>query len=91
MILAVYSGSFDPLIEGHVSVVRQAARLFDHVRVLVAHNPTKQGLPTGLLGAEPGTADVSSSTLKKLLAEGGDVARFVGPELAERLRRRVKR
>ena len=41
MILAVYPGSFDPLTAGHVAVARQAARLFDHVRVLIADNPSK--------------------------------------------------
>jgi len=41
MILALYPGSFDPLTPGHAAVVRQAARLFDHVRVLVADNPAK--------------------------------------------------
>lgn len=42
MILALYPGSFDPLTPGHAAVVRQAARLFDHVRVLVADNPDKR-------------------------------------------------
>jgi len=41
MILAVYPGSFDPLTAGHVAVIREAARLFDHVRVLIADNPGK--------------------------------------------------
>ncbi|MCO4772303.1 MAG: pantetheine-phosphate adenylyltransferase [Deltaproteobacteria bacterium] len=41
MIVALYPGSFDPLTPGHAAVVRQAARLFDHVRVLIADNPTK--------------------------------------------------
>ena len=46
MTIAVYAGTFDPLTEGHVSVVRQAVRLFAHVRVLVAVQPTKQPLFT---------------------------------------------
>ncbi len=41
MAIAVYAGSFDPITLGHVSVLRQAASLFGHVRVLVAHNPEK--------------------------------------------------
>lgn len=44
MIAAVYAGSFDPPTWGHVSVVRQASRAFDHVRVLVAVHPTKEPL-----------------------------------------------
>ncbi len=44
MAIAVYAGSFDPMTSGHLSVLRQAARLFGHVRLLVAHNPDKRGL-----------------------------------------------
>lgn len=44
MSIAVYAGSFDPITAGHLSVIRQAARLFSHVRILVAVNPLKQGL-----------------------------------------------
>lgn len=42
--IAVYAGTFDPVTAGHASVVSQAARLFDHVRVLVASNPSKRPL-----------------------------------------------
>ena len=48
MTIAVYAGSFDPVTAGHLSVVRQAARLFGHVVVVVAVNPHKHYL----LGAE---------------------------------------
>ncbi len=44
MTIAVYAGTFDPLTQGHVSVIRQAARLFSHVRVLVAAHPSKTPL-----------------------------------------------
>ncbi len=40
--MLVYPGLFDPFTEGHASVVRQATKLFDHVRVLIADNPTKE-------------------------------------------------
>ena len=43
MTIAVYAGSFDPVTAGHLSVVRQAARLFGHV-VVVAVNPEKRSL-----------------------------------------------
>lgn len=46
MAIAVYAGSFDPITAGHLSVVRHAARLFAHLRVLVACNPDKAGLFT---------------------------------------------
>ncbi len=44
MSIAVYPGSFDPVTLGHLSVIRQAARLYPHVVVLVAINPEKRGL-----------------------------------------------
>lgn len=44
MALAIYAGTFDPLTNGHVSVVRQAVLLFDHVVVLVADNTEKKTL-----------------------------------------------
>lgn len=39
---AICCGSFDPITKGHEDVIRRAARLFDQVVVLVAHNPEKQ-------------------------------------------------
>jgi pantetheine-phosphate adenylyltransferase len=44
MTIAVYAGSFDPVTAGHLSVIRQAARLFGHVVVVVAINPEKRTL-----------------------------------------------
>jgi pantetheine-phosphate adenylyltransferase len=44
MSIAVYPGSFDPITNGHLDVVRRAARLFDHVVVAVLANPRKQPL-----------------------------------------------
>lgn len=43
---AVYPGSFDPITNGHVDVVRRAARMFKQVIVAVAHNPEKAPLFT---------------------------------------------
>jgi pantetheine-phosphate adenylyltransferase len=42
--VAVYPGSFDPITNGHLDVVRRAARVFDHVVVAVLANPRKQPL-----------------------------------------------
>ena len=44
MTIALYAGSFDPVTGGHLSVLRQAARLFSHVVVVVAINPDKRTL-----------------------------------------------
>ncbi|RIH87343.1 Phosphopantetheine adenylyltransferase [Calidithermus terrae] len=39
----VYPGSFDPLHNGHLDVIRRASRLFDRVTVAVLENPSKRG------------------------------------------------
>jgi pantetheine-phosphate adenylyltransferase len=41
MTVCVYAGTFDPFTKGHLSVVLQGCRLFEHVRILVAGNPKK--------------------------------------------------
>lgn len=41
---AIYPGSFDPLTNGHLDVVRRAAKLFDRVIVAVAKNEDKHPL-----------------------------------------------
>ena len=43
---AVYPGSFDPVTNGHLDIVRRAARVFDHVIVAVLGNPRKSPLLT---------------------------------------------
>ncbi len=37
----VYPGTFDPITNGHVDLVRRACRLFDRLIVAVAENPAK--------------------------------------------------
>lgn len=43
---AIYPGSFDPLTNGHLDVVRRAAKLFDRIVIAVAENESKQPLFT---------------------------------------------
>jgi pantetheine-phosphate adenylyltransferase len=43
---AVYAGSFDPITNGHLSILDEATRLFERVFVLVAVNPAKAALFT---------------------------------------------
>ncbi len=42
MRIAVCPGSFDPVTVGHLDIIRQTAKLFDQVIVLVVINPKKQ-------------------------------------------------
>lgn len=39
---AVYPGSFDPVIYGHLDVIDRAAKLFDRIIVAVVRNPDKK-------------------------------------------------
>ena len=38
---AVYAGSFDPITNGHLDIVRGSLRVFDRVIIAVAHNQRK--------------------------------------------------
>jgi len=42
--IAVYPGSFDPITNGHLEIIRRGLRFFDRMIVLVAYNPSKKGL-----------------------------------------------
>jgi pantetheine-phosphate adenylyltransferase len=59
VIHAVYPGSFDPLHNGHVDVIRRASRLFDRLTVAVVRNPLKSG---SLFDTETRLAIVREST-----------------------------
>jgi len=38
---AIYPGSFDPITNGHIDVLRRASKLFDDVIIAVLENPSK--------------------------------------------------
>ena len=44
--LAIYPGSFDPLTNGHVSLIQRGLKIFDGLVVAVANNPAKKPLFT---------------------------------------------
>jgi pantetheine-phosphate adenylyltransferase len=45
-IVAIYPGSFDPLTNGHVDIIRRGARMFDRIVVAVLLNSEKAPLFT---------------------------------------------
>ena len=60
---AVYAGSFDPLTNGHMWMIREGAKIFDELIVAIGINPDKQytftledrlALLRECLGEEPG-------------------------------------
>lgn len=44
MSIAIYPGSFDPITNGHLSILRRALEIFDEVVIAVAVNSEKKGL-----------------------------------------------
>lgn len=44
--IAIYPGSFDPITNGHVDIIKRGSRIFDKIIVLVAYNPRKSSLFT---------------------------------------------
>ncbi|HQL00119.1 MAG TPA: pantetheine-phosphate adenylyltransferase [Smithellaceae bacterium] len=44
--IAVYPGSFDPITNGHVDIIKRGIRIFDEIIVLVAFNPNKSSMFT---------------------------------------------
>ena len=44
--IAVYPGTFDPITNGHVDIIKRGSRIFDEIVVLVAYNPDKSALFT---------------------------------------------
>jgi pantetheine-phosphate adenylyltransferase len=73
--VAVYPGSFDPVTNGHLDIVRRALTVFDRVVVAVLQNPRKAALLDG-----PTRVRVLREALdaEGLVAGRADVATFDG-------------
>ncbi|MFA4016454.1 MAG: hypothetical protein RUDDFDWM_001564 [Candidatus Fervidibacterota bacterium] len=46
VVKAIYPGTFDPITNGHLDVIERAAKIFEHLIVAVATNPSKRPLFT---------------------------------------------
>ncbi len=44
--IAIYPGTFDPVTNGHVDIIKRALQVFDKLIVAVAHNPQKNPMFT---------------------------------------------
>ncbi len=43
MTIAIYPGSFDPITNGHIDILKSGAEIFDKVIIAVAYNADKDG------------------------------------------------
>ena len=74
-VVAIYPGSFDPLTNGHVDIIRRGARLFDRIVIAVLINLEKAPLFTVPERVEiakeafSGNANVEVDTFDGLLVE----------------------
>ena len=74
-IVAIYPGSFDPITNGHLDLIRRGARLFDRLIVAVLRNEAKQPLFSAeermemLREAVTGLTNVSVDSFDGLLVE----------------------
>ncbi|MCP5027928.1 MAG: pantetheine-phosphate adenylyltransferase [Actinomycetia bacterium] len=59
MTSVLYPGSFDPVHNGHLALIEQAATIFDRVVVAVGWNPQK---PSGLFDADERLAMLGETT-----------------------------
>ncbi len=77
----LFPGTFDPLTNGHLDVIRRGAELFDEVVIGVGENPAKQSmLPTDqridiISQVVAGMANVSAQTYQGMTV---DFARKIG-------------
>ncbi len=72
--LAVYPGSFDPITNGHLDLIRRAHSVFDNLRIGVAVNPRKKTLFTPeerveLIRQTVGDAKIVVETFPDLLVQ----------------------
>lgn len=68
MIKAIYPGTFDPITNGHIELVKRSAKMFDHVVVAIATSARKQPLFT--LEERVSLAEESLKELGNVTVEG---------------------
>jgi pantetheine-phosphate adenylyltransferase len=61
--IGIFPGTFDPITNGHLDVIRRGQSLFDELIVAIGHNPDKQQLFT---------MDERQQMIESLLAENCD-------------------
>ncbi len=87
MTTAVYPGTFDPVTNGHMDVIRRAAELFDQVIIGVLHNSVKTPLfsdeeRVNIL--EKATEDIPNVSVRSFDGLAVDFAKLCGAKVIVR-------
>src|SRR5262252_5051053 len=83
---ALFPGSFDPVTNGHLDVVRQAARLADRLVLAIGIHPGK----APLFSVEERLAMAQETCAQAALAAGGELSCIVFDDLVVEAARREK-
>jgi pantetheine-phosphate adenylyltransferase len=76
-IRAVYPGTFDPVTNGHIDLIRRSSRLFDHVVIAILENSEKTPLFTVEERAEMLEEVVKAQNNVSIVSFGGLLVDFV--------------
>ena len=87
MTIAIYPGSFDPITNGHLDIVKRASAIFDELIVAIYDRPGKQLLFSTKERVELAKKAVANLANVRVQSYGGltvDFAREVGAQLVVR-------
>ncbi len=79
MIKAIYPGTFDPITNGHIDLIRRSAKLFDHVVIAIANSARKQplfSLEERVKLVEDATKDLANVTVEGFTGLLADYAKL---------------
>ena len=79
--LAVFPGTFDPITNGHLDVIRRGAELFDELIVAIGENPDKRSMLDQAQRAQiagEAAADIPNVRIAKYTGLTTDLVKSVG-------------
>ncbi len=86
----LYPGSFDPVTNGHMDIIRRAARMCDELIVAVMHNPDKRGFLPVQVRVELIEKACAQMKNVRVIAHGGLMVECAAQESADAVVRGVR-